>query len=300
MGARIWNELRDSYPNASSEVEMRVELGRLVITGHADVMSYDVPSQTLRVADWKGGRLDSDYREQLLGYLALGLIKYESALRGEACILWLRDGDGEPYSMDRAQLLEWMVRLENEIVNWDGTYRPGAHCQYCTRSHECSAANALMRRDTAVLLDKDLPGHLEDQETLREMIQREPEQVVKLVEIARAAEKQAERVLAAVKAEVIRSGDVVGGGKRLTLQGRERRELDTVAAFDVIQSALEYDEMAQVIELSLSKAEEIVAEKAGKGHGAEARRELNKKLAAAGAIKTSTSKSLVVRREAAK
>lgn len=299
LGQKIWAQVRDCYPNASAEVELRHEIGRLVITGHADIMSFDAPSQTLRAADWKGGRLDSDYREQLLGYLALGLLKIESALRAEGCILWLRDGDGESYSMDRAQLLEWMVRIENEIVNWDGVYRPGAHCQYCPRSHECSAANALARRDMAVLLDKDLPGHLEDAETIAQLRVSNPDLLVELLEKARRVSKMAERVESAIKSDVVKSGDLVGGEKLLTLQERTTRALDTGAAFDVLQDAInDADKFAEVMTLSLPKAEDIVAAKAGKGNGVRAKKDLEEKLVKAGAIRTNTIKALVVRRTA--
>lgn len=266
------------------------------LTGHVDGIS--VQGSVARILDHKTGRKDSDYSAQALGYCALVLLKFHHLTQATCTVLWIRDGEIENYTMDRAGLYEWLRRLEDEVVKWDQVWRPGSHCQYCPRSHECSAANALARRDMAVLLDKDLPGHLEDAPTLREMIQREPERVVELVEKARTAEKQAARVLAAVREEVTRSGDIVGGGKRLTMQERTSRQLDTWAAFPVLQEVLDDPEMAEIIDISLAKAEEIVAAKAGKGNGAAAKRALVAKLNEAEAIKTSYSKALVVRREA--
>lgn len=296
LGQKIWAQVAASFPNASAEAELKYELSGVRLTGHADVIAYDAHSGTLRVADFKSGRLDSDYAEQLRGYMALGLLTVSASLRAEAGVLWLREGDYEPYSMDRAQLLAWLKRIEDEIVNWDGQFRPGAHCSHCPRSHECSAANALARRDMAVILDKDLPGHLEDSETIRAMRERDPDGLVDLLERARRVKKIAERVEAAAKEEVLRAGDVLGKEKRLTLQDRETRSLDAWAAFPVLQAELDDAEMAQVIDISLHKAEELVAAKAGKGNGAKSKRELSAKLAEAGAIKTSTSRSLVVRR----
>jgi len=200
--------------------------------------------------------------------------------------------------MTRAGLFDWLARVEDEIVQWDGTYRPGAHCQYCPRSHECVAANALARRDMAVLLDQDLPGRLEDAETIRELARSQPQQVVALLEIARRAEKQAGRVIAAIKSEVERDGPVVGDEKRLELQTTEKRHLNVLQAFPVLQqeAGFQDEDLAEVISISLSKAETLVAKRAGKGNGAKAVRELGDKLAKAGAIETSTSASLVVRR----
>lgn len=296
LGAKLWEQVKGSFPNASAEVPLKHQLGSVLLTGHADLMGST--GTKLRVADWKLGRLDSDYREQLLGYCALGLLKTTEATEAEAGVLWVRDQEYEAHSMTRADLYVWLQRIEDEIVQWDGTYRPGSHCQYCPRSHECPAANALARRDMAVLMDKDLPGHLEDASTIDAMVKREPEKVVELLEIARRAEKQAGRAIAAIKAVTERLGDIVGGGKRVTLQPVERRNLDVWEAFPVLQEVLDERELAGVISISLSKAEGVVAEKAGKGKGAKAVRELGAKLAEAGAIRTSTSANLVVRREA--
>lgn len=295
LGLQLWDQIKESFPNASVEMPLKYQIGRVLLTGHPDVLAAS--GTTLRILDWKDGRLDKDYREQLLGYCGLGLLTSKAA-SAEAGIAWVRDGDYEPHTMDRAGLWVWMQRIEDEIVQWDGTYHPGAHCHYCPRSHECSAANALARRDFAIVADRDLPGRIEDAPTLREMIQREPEQVVALLERADLAAKVADRVRAAIKEEVLRSGDIVGGGKRLTLQRKERRHLNVLQAFPILQAKLDDPEMAEVIDISLAKAEELIAKKAGKGNGARAKRELHAELAQAGAIETSTTVSLIVRRDA--
>ena len=294
LGMKLWESVRESFPNARAEVPLKHEVGRILLTGHPDVMAAS--GNTLRILDWKDGRLDSDYREQLLGYCGLGML-VTGAMSAESGIGWVRDCEFESHTMDRAGLYVWMQRIEDEIVQWDGTYRPGTHCHYCPRSHECPAANALARRDFAIVADRELPGRIEDAETLREMIQREPAKVVELLERADLAAKVAERVRAAIKEEVTRNGDIVGGGKRLTLQRKERRHLNVLSAFPILQAKLEDPEMAEVIDISLPKAEKIVGEKAGKGNGARAKRELEAELTQAGAIEISATASLIVRRD---
>lgn len=297
LGLKLWLLVRESFPNASTEVAMKHQLGSVLLTGHADLLGSS--GTVLRGLDWKLGRLDSDYREQLLGYCALGLLTTPAATRAEFGVGWVRECEYEPHTMDRLGLYDWLQRVENEIVQWDGVYHPGAHCQYCPRSHECSAANALARRDMAVLMDQDLPGRLEDAATMRELVRSQPDKVVALLEIARRAEKQANRVVAAIKSEVERDGPVIGADKRLELQRAEKRHLNVMQAFPVLQEEFPEDQdMAEVLSISLSKAETLVAKRAGKGNGAKAVRELGDKLAKAGAIETSTSVSLVVRRQA--
>jgi hypothetical protein len=297
LGAKLWNQVKGSFPNASAEVALKHELSPSLVTGHVDVSGSS--GTTLRIADWKLGRLDSDYREQLLGYCALSLLATPSATKAEAGILWVREQEYEPHSMDKAGLYDWLLRVEHEIVRWDGVFRPGSHCQYCPRSHECPAANALARRDMAILMNEDLPGQLEDQATLREMVKNDPDKVVALVEKMRFFEKLAERGIAAIKAEVMSQGDVLGTDKRLTLTRTEKRHLNVLQAFPLLQQeGFEDEDMAQVMSISLSKAETLVAKRAGKGNGAKAVRALDEKLAQAGAIETSTSANLVVRRQA--
>ena len=81
------------------------------------------------------------------------------------------------------------------------------------------------------------------------------------------------------------------------MQHEERRSLEPLAAFPVLQEhGFDDPEMAEVMDLSLSKAEKIVGSKAGKGKGAGAIRALRAALEAGAAIKVSTVSKLVVKR----
>jgi PD-(D/E)XK nuclease superfamily protein len=296
LGQKLWLKVRDSFPSATPELDLSHVIGRVRLTGHPDILGMS--ATTANIGDWKLGRLDSDYREQLRGYMALVLLKHEVLTRASACVLWVRDGDGEGYEMDRAGLYAWLQRVENEIVQWDGVFHPGTHCQYCPRSHECSAANALARRDFAIVADEDLAAQLEDTESLREAIRKEPEKFVRLLERADFAAKVAERVRSAIKEEVTRAGDLVGGGKRVKLQMSEKRHLQVWPAFPVLQEELGDEELATVINISIAKVEDVVRKKAGKGQGAAAVRALAAKLEEVGAVETRAIANLVVRREA--
>lgn len=296
LGLALWQKVRASFPNASAEVSLKYQLGSMTLTGHPDVLATD--GTIAYIGDWKLGRLDSAYREQLLGYCALVLLNFPQLAEVKAGILWVRDGDYEPHSMTRAGLYHWLQRVENEIVQWDRVWRPGSHCTYCQRSHECSAANSLARRDMAVIMDKELPGRLEDAETIQQLVRSRPDDAVEFVEMARAGIKRLERVVEAIKAEVVRAGDVAGTEKRLTLLESHDRHLSAWEAIPVLEQVLEAEELGQITKISLSRAEEIVGKKAGKGNGARAKRELEAKLVEAGAITTSTTRSLVIRRQA--
>src|SRR5690606_40152435 len=65
---------------------------------------------------------------------------------------------------------------------------------------------------------------------------------------------------------------------RLTLVHETRRELDTLAAWPVLEaSGFDDDDFAECVKLSLSKVEKRVAQKSGRGKGKAAIQELDRK-----------------------
>jgi len=301
QGVKLWESnlpesdkrVLECFPEPLTEIELEHEDDAWILTGHADILGRGPVG--VHVGDWKGGRVDKSFREQLLGYAALALLDDRAALWAEASVLWIRDQEIERYSMQRTELDTWRQRIDDEIVAWSGEYRPGPHCAHCDRSHECPAANALMRRDFAIVTDRDLVGYAEDGETIATWTN---EAKIDLVEKARVASKLIDRVLDALKADVIRNGgEISDGRRRLTIVTEPRRHLDPIKAFPVLQDAgFSDDDMAACIEMTASKAENVVAERAPKGKAAAEKRQLTAKLEAAGAIQVREIQKMVQRR----
>jgi hypothetical protein len=301
QGAKLWESpmpesqrrVLDCFPSPLTEVSLEHEDDAWVLTGHADILGRSPTA--VHCGDWKGGRVDKSFRDQLLGYGALALLDDRSALWAEATVLWVRDQETERYSIRRTELDDWRRRIDEEIVAWSGEYRPGPHCAHCRRRHECPAANARMRADLAIVTDRNLVGHVEDGETLATWT---AEAKIDLVEKARVASHLIERVLGALKADVIENGGEISDGKRrLVIVTETRRYLDPVKAFPVLADAGFTDEdMAKVIEMTAAKAENVVAERAPKGKAAAAKRELTAKLEAAGAVQVREFQKLIQKR----
>lgn len=300
LGARLWQAVGAAFPRASTEheLEYRDPGGAFVLTGHADILSWI--GKLVRIGDWKTGRRDADHAEQLRGYCVLAL---ESAAgdgawpttEAEAFGLWVRDGEVERYRMTRPDSRAWLGRVRTEIVEWDGRYHAGRHCPHCPRSHECPAGLALVRRDVAAIADDAALAERLGDDALASL---GPDGVVALLARADLAAAVAGRVRAAIKAHVQSHGDVVGGGRRLTLQHDDRRELDVLAAFPVLYAqGFDDDDLAQIITLSLGAAERVVAKKAPRGKGAAASRALVAALETAGAITNNETTKLVTKRE---
>jgi hypothetical protein len=292
-GVHLWrDELRQYHLGGESEVPLDHATESVRVTGHADLLSTVATDdeRIVYVSDWKSGRLDSDYRPQLIGYAALALLRDPWATQAVAGIVWLRDGEIERYRMRRDALPAWLDEVER-IARREGGYRTGDHCRHCPRAHECPGRLAMVRADAATLLD------LDPEEMARGLATMAPDRVFALYHQAGAVADVAKRVREALRLHVSIEGDVIGESGRLTLTAETRRSLDTARAWPVLESALPTDAaMAACVEVRLSRVEEAVATAAGKGKGAAAKRELTAALEAAGAIKTTTIEKLVTRR----
>lgn len=289
MAVKLWDRVKDSFADAITEIGLSTTItDGLLLTGHADLLS--VGDRVARVADWKTGRKDTDYSHQMRAYATLVLLDNPNLEEVTATILWIRDEDIENYTLRRADALAWIESVRSTVVEWNGVYHPGDHCGYCPRSHECEAATALARRDTAAILDIDVATAIAAMPA---------DQVVTLYKKAAAVEKCAERVRSAVKARVEAEGSIVSDEGVLSIETERRRELDAMATWPILEEAGFQDEdFAACIDLRVSKLEKRVVQRAGRGKGAAAVRALNEKLTAAGAVSTTEVQKLVVKRKA--
>jgi len=289
---RMWPKVRDSFPAALTEiaVDKYLEIEGVRITGHIDLLS--VFGDMVREADWKTGRKDANYSHQLKAYLSMTLLAYPQLASGTATILWVRDGEIENYHMTQADAEAWLADVVKRVVHWDGTYHPGSHCQYCPRFHECPAANALTRTYVASLAEIDVD------QVAATLAKMEPNSVIELYRKAKVVAGISDKVLTAIKAQAsempIDDGETV---LRVVTEGR--RELDPEKAWPVLENAGFGDaDFAACMRLSISKVEKRVAENAGKGAGAAAKRALAQKLELAGAIELNEIHKLEIKRSA--
>jgi hypothetical protein len=300
-GLKIWKQIRHLYPNAQGEIALQHTITitapdgtELVITlsGHPDLLS--VEGALARGGDWKFGRVDHDFREQMLGYCVLVFLNYPGVERVEWATYWMRESDVEYHSMTRAELGPWLERFAERIAAWDGTYRPGAQCTYCPRSHECPAAIATWKREVQALADGPMLALVEAE--AREVPARALGDFFARV---KAIGVLCDRARDAVRLRVEQAGGSVdlGDGTELRLNETNRRTLDVAKAWPVLQAAVPGGDMTPYLDVSLSKVESAVAKEAGRGKGAEAKRQLTKELEAVGALGVTTTRSLIAARK---
>jgi hypothetical protein len=288
-GCQLLNQVKDTFPNPLTEVMVSVDLGLVSISGHLDLIS--VSGDVARGLDWKSGFKDHDYSEQMRAYAALVLLQHQQLREVTLTVAWLREGEIENYTMTRDGAELWAQRVIARIVSWDGAYNAGTHCAFCPRAHECPAANAIMRRDVAAILNVSL----EDAPT--ELATMPPAELIELVRKASVVTKYAGSVRDIVRAYIKQHGDVVGPDMRLTIRAEERKTIEPLPAWPVLESLGFTDEdFAAVVKISKSKTEDRVKQKAGKGNGAAAVRDLTKALEEAEAFSTTTIEKMVERR----
>lgn len=298
MASKLWPTLSPSFPGALTEVYLSADRQatdgtQYALTGHADILS--ISGTVARVGDWKTGRHDANYAQQMRAYAALALLDDHTLTEATATVIWIRDGEIENYTMKREALRPWLSELEERVVAWDGVFHPGGHCdgQFCPRSHECEASKALVRRDVAAISSRELVARAE-----AELATMAPDELIELHRKADLVKRYAERIDDAIRLHVLEHGAVKGTqGTMLTIDASVRREINPVAAWPVLEAAGFVDEdFAECMDLRISRVEKRVAEKAGRGNGAAAIRELKSKLDEAKAVSTRETYHLKERR----
>jgi hypothetical protein len=284
-GATMWRQL--GLGAALTEVPMSAEIAPgLVLTGRPDAVV--VAGRHATVLDWKAGFLDRSYREQMLGYAALILHDAPEVEDVTAIVAWLREGEVERHTLTREQLPAWSEGVASTVLGWSGTHHPGEHCGYCPRAHDCPARFARAKSDAGALLGMSEPLDLSTASDA---------DLMRLHAISGDAARLAESVRAALRALVAGGRAVTHDEHALVLAEESRRDVDALRAWPVLEEhGFEADDLAACVVVSASKAEKVVAAKAGKGRGAGAARALAEALDAAGAISRRSINKLVKRR----
>lgn len=290
---KIWPELQIHFPRAMTEVRVEkfLTVKDLKIGGTMDGIS--ISGDVARILDWKSGRLDSDYWQQVRAYGCMILLEFPQLRECTVTIVWVRKGEFENYTLTQADAAEWLRELEARVINWDGVYCPETkYCSHCPRGHECEARNRLVRRDVAAIADLDL-------DSLEASLATMPaEQIIALTRKAKTVARYGAAVLDAVKAAVLDGKAIEANGVELTVESEVRRELDTKKAWGVLDEHFGFtdEDFGEVVKMRVSAIEKRVAKNAGKGNGAAAVRDLKNRLELAGAVEFNEIFKLVERR----
>lgn len=273
------------------------------ITGHIDLVSR-IDEGEERILDFKTGRLDLDHRQQLYGYVWLVFQSDAYLQRVYAATLRTREGvldpiseTAEPGYLSRQEAEQWYERLVAHAKA--GGYRPGPHCRFCRRSHECPAIGQALVQAHQVLRGALMDGTVEEIEAALP---------VDLLELGRvgAAIKDAAALLSsrldrwtdALRVRVRQAGGRVptGDGRELVLSETVRRDIVFEQAEPTLRQALTVEEIVDLVKISKTDLEDTIKAKAGRGQKGKAVAAMMDELERVGAIRETVVERLEIRR----
>lgn len=292
-GWGMWERVKVRFSDApSTEVERSVTIGGLTLTGHTDVEDFIHATNQAEVWDHKTDRKDTDYSGQLKAYAALILLKAEELgspiTKARAGIGWIRADEVEDYRMTLPEARLWFNKLSEHLLEWDGTHNAGPHCEHCPRAHECPAAAALARKNVEMFAGGGATLALEA---------LSPDELIAILGRADAVRRAAEELRSRVKDLMLSRGEVVGSKQKLVFEQQNRRSLKVLQALPVLREAgLQDADLESALSAEISKLEDIVAKRAGRGLGSKAVGQLRAALDDVGAIEYVTVNRLTTKR----
>ena len=240
---------------------------------------------SIRVLDWKSGRVRRTHKNQLRSYAYLALVRARKADQEPEAItvytVWLRHREIDVSTYTPAQLDQWAKDLADRVMGWDGVYTTGGHCAFCPRKTTCDAR---LNEDRAMVqaFTKTNPRGLKD---------LAPAEVYDTYRRVKQIERAVKGALLQFKEHVEAVGEVVSGDKSLTLAERGRTTIDARKAWSVLSSVLSQDELAEAVSISKTAITKAVRANA-KGSKKSAVADVLDQLEAAGAITKTSSQYL--------
>ena len=290
-GLHAWRSLEQYYPEPETEIDMEYPGEGFLLTGHIDLGS---PGEDwVNFLDWKSGYKQPDYFHQMMGYARLVTAFFPNVKTVRATVVWLRDWTQDTLLVTASDVAKWEEGLIARVVNWDGTYSAGAHCQYCPRFASCPARQALVR------------SALVDIQATEELFPARdgsiaPNAMPAIVSMYREGKLSIVKGLLDQIDNIIRDyiqavGPIdLGNGRELALVGENRDEILPLQAWPILSEHLTNEQLAPAIKIGKTALLDAVADLAGKGQKARAKAQLMEELKAAGAV---NSKTIYKRRE---
>lgn len=272
----VYDEIKRYMPNPDTEVYLEADAGRVVLTGHLDLLQINEKDAYL--VDYKTGRQHENHYHQMAGYAFMVWQKAGSPVKFTvyATAVYLEDKTVTPYAFTYADLVQWRVELEAQVNR--PLYTAGRKCAGCKLNGSCKAYREWAGGAVAVF-DEGFTVGSKVWESFT------PEERGEILDRVYVVEKAAERVKLSLRNYVKAHGPVdVGDGKEYTLVEETSEFLDAPKARKVLARVLPLPVLNKISRINLDEALTAYQGRAAKGTKMAARQRLYAALDKAGAI----------------
>jgi len=273
---------RSGLAHVRRETPLEFDGGALALSGSPDVWGV-LPNGQAQVCDYKTGRVDRNYDQQLRGYAFLILAATPDVDEVVCRAVWLRTRNVDTMVVTRVDAGNWWVELVKRLEG-DGYTDDISVCGFCPHRAECW--------QYAKLLNASLAPIMRDGQNL-------PTSAAGLAALYPAAqelERHLDAYKAAMRAALAQSGPVaMPDGRVMGLETRRRAAINAAKAAGVIKAFYDGD-MLDVMEVRKSVLEDAVREKAPKGMKKKAVDDCMNALEQAGALTWTETEALAIRR----
>jgi hypothetical protein len=284
-GAHAWRAVRQYYPNPVTEQALEYQSPTFHLTAHLDVTALG--EDWANFADWKSGYKQADYYHQLMAYALVLFATYPFITAVRATIVWLRDWSQETILVTADDVSKWEDELTERVVNWNGTYTAGAHCQFCPRFAACPARQALVRSaiaeiGPALCNPSPLDAHpVLDPMSAIVLAYREGK-----LSILKGVLKTIDEM---IHTRIAATGPIdLGNGRELALVPEPRETIDSLKSWPILSGYLTQEELAGCVKIGKTTMLDAIGDKAPKGRKAKAKEQVMVELKAAEAVSTQT------------
>lgn len=274
VGARVWRKhLAQMFGEAvmterSLRVDVPLDSGEVfTLTGHLDVSGYERTDAVGTIVDWKSGYVEGDYRQQIMAYALLMLLKY-NLRRVRAVVVFLRSQRYRFYEFTSEELEAWFrSEVVGKIVATRRVARPGPACRHCPALALCfprqrylqvSITDIAERRDGTDLAIAALGDPLKRKDAapvLRSLYER-----------AGLIQSTLDRLNQAMRESIEKHGAIdFGDGTRLQLTESELVRIRAGEALPVLREVMDDDELSRCLRVVKGEVEEVVGSHAPRG-----------------------------------
>lgn len=292
--------MSDYFPWPECEKEFKVEDVRagLELTGHVDVISLIESEALIRIADFKTGRLDTDYVEQLRAYAFLAIKTYPWANSVYAVAIQVRRRSVDGYFWSREQLEEWWEERSKQILA--GSYHSAAkHCQFCRRVTTCPKIVGEIQQARRVLMEHLIDGTPEE---IASQLATDPAVLGPVIGVMKDADslyqKRRDNWFEAARIVLKQIGGVapIGDGREAFLNQQEQHPLKaTTDSIKLVQSLVLSDQIPDVLGIDKGALEKAVKGSVGRGQKKTVWAETLEKFEAMGCVETKVIERLEMR-----